>query len=104
MRTLANVYGEREQTVSDEEWLARAGTEGWLILTKDAKIRYREAELDAIRAHRAKVFVVAGKRLTGPELADRVVRNLRRIEQAARKEGPFIYAVYERRIERLYPR
>jgi hypothetical protein len=101
-QTLWDVYGQREETVADEEWLAHAGDEGWLALTKDARIRYRERELAAIRRHDARVFVVTGKRLTGAELATRVVQNLYRIEQAARKRGPFIYAVYEKRIERIW--
>jgi predicted nuclease of predicted toxin-antitoxin system len=104
VRTLWDVYGNREERVPDEEWLARAGDEGWLVLTKDAQIRRRSTELSAIRQHRAKVFLVTGKRLTGTELAARVVQNLRRVEQAARKRGPFIYAVYEKRIERIWPR
>lgn len=102
-RTLHDVYGSREERVADDEWLSRAGVEGWIVLTRDGRIRYRTAELEAIRASRAKIFVVIGKGLTGPEIADRVVRNLHRIEQAARHRGPFVCAIYERKIARLWP-
>lgn len=103
VRTLADVYGKREERVPDEEWLARAGAESWVVLTKDARIRYRPAELEAIRISAAKVFVVTGKRLTGEEIAARVVQNLHRIEQAAGKRGPFVSAIYEKRITRIWP-
>lgn len=103
VRTLADVYGEQEETIPDEQWLARAGTEGWLVLTKDARVRYRPAEIEAIRVNAAKVFVVSGRRLTGAQLAARVVQNLHRIEQAAKKRGPFVYIVYERQVKRVWP-
>jgi regulator of extracellular matrix RemA (YlzA/DUF370 family) len=48
------------------------------------------------------VFVVSAKKLTGPQIADQVLANLNRIVQAARKKGPFIYAVYEKRIALMW--
>ena len=36
-------------------------------------------------------------------MADRYLANKARILRAARRDGPFIYGVYETRIERLYP-
>lgn len=102
VHTLADVYGDREESVADVEWLERAGREGWVVLTKDARIRYRSTELAAIRSSGAKVFVVSAKKLTGPQIADQVLANLNRIVQAARKKGPFIYAVYEKRIALMW--
>lgn len=104
VRTLADVYGNDEETMADADWLARAGREGWVVLTKDARIRYRPAEIASVRAHGVQVFVVAGQHLPGRELAARCVHNLHRIGQAAQKPGPFIYMVYERRIERIWPK
>jgi uncharacterized protein with PIN domain len=32
----------------DEEWLARVAQQGWIILTKDTRIRYRTVERHAL--------------------------------------------------------
>lgn len=48
---MADVYGERiGQGLPDEEWLRDAGERGWVVLMKDAKIRYRPAELRSATA------------------------------------------------------
>lgn len=49
---MADVYGERiGEGLADEEWLRDAGTRGWIVLMKDAKIRYRPSELGVIIDH-----------------------------------------------------
>jgi len=46
---MAEVYGERVgQGLADEDWLGDVGEYGWVVLLKEAKIRYRPAELGAI--------------------------------------------------------
>lgn len=104
LRTLAEVYGSREERVPDEEWLERCGREGWVVLTKDGRIRYRPAEIEAIRRNGVKAFVVARGGLTAASQVSRFIANAERIEAACQAEGPFVYAVHERRIEQLYPR
>lgn len=42
------VFDGRAQSVSDEEWLERAGAEGWSVLMKDTRIRYRSSERQAL--------------------------------------------------------
>jgi hypothetical protein len=101
VHTMVDVFGTREEQVADDEWLARAGREGWIVLTKDKRIRYRHAEIEAIRMHRVKAFVLASGSLTGQQQAARFVANVERIRAAAQDAGPFVYAVYERRIARL---
>ena len=44
LRRMVDVYGVREEQVRDVEWLERAGREGWVVLTKDKRIRRRFAE------------------------------------------------------------
>ena len=52
VHVMANVYGERiGQGLADEEWLRDAGERGWVVLMKDAKIRYRPAELQVVVDH-----------------------------------------------------
>ena len=99
--TMVEVFGSREQHVADDEWLERAGREGWIVLTKDKRIRYRHVEIEAIRLHGVKAFVLASGNLTGRQQAARFVANLGQIRTVAQGEGPCVYAVYERRIARL---
>jgi hypothetical protein len=50
------------------------------------------------------VFVVSGGKLTGTQIVARVVQNLNRILQSARKRGPFMYAIYEKQITLIWPK
>ncbi len=38
------------ENARDEEWLAEVGRRGWAVITKDARIRYRQTELAALVA------------------------------------------------------
>jgi len=89
--TLASIYGEQEaQRVRDEDWITLAGAQEWVVLAKDIAMRRRPAELQAIVAHRVKVFVVTSAKLTGPQQVERILKHRHRIVQAARKPGQFL--------------
>ena len=65
LRTLAEVYGiPADETIPDVDWLARAGREGWVVLMKDDRIRYRPVERAAVIDHRVRAFTVADVLLT----------------------------------------
>lgn len=75
----------------DEDWIQLVGREGWIAITKDKNIRYRYAELDAIKQHRARVIVIRAKNLTGQELAALVVQYHARIQRLATDHrAPFV--------------
>src|SRR5690606_15331596 len=104
VHTLASVYGEeRGQGVRDEEWLSLVGERGWAVLMKDDSIRRRPAELAALCHARAKAFCVTNASLTGDELARRLVVHRNRIIQRCRRDGPFVYGVYESGLRLLWP-
>lgn len=103
VHTEVSVFGHVPEGVPDATWLERAGREGWIVFTKDAKIRYRETEISVLAREGVKAFVLAGGNLTAAEQASRFVRNINRILQACRNDGPFVFAVRARRIERLWP-
>jgi hypothetical protein len=50
------------QDAKDEEWLSRAGKEGWLVLSADKRIRYRQNELDALKEAGVKAFILTAKK------------------------------------------
>ena len=88
----------------DAVWLERAAREGWVVLTKDARIRYRAAEIGALAANRVRAFVLARGNLSATQQAQWFAQNINRIRRACREEGPFVYSVHARRIERLWPK
>ena len=74
----------------DEEWLSEVGQQGWIVLTKDARIRYREIEMNA----GVGAFVLTAKNLQGPELASIFVHALPSMTRfAVRHPRPFIAKV-----------
>jgi len=103
LRTHAEVFGARDEQVADVEWLELCGREGWIVLTKDQRIRYRPAEIAAVRRYGVKAFVVASGNLTAADQAGRLIGNAERIATAAAADGPFLYAVYASRTVRIFP-
>ena len=104
VHTMASVYGEdAAQRLADDVWLRDAGARGWVVLMKDDAIRRRPAERDALVDAGVRAFCLTNAQLRGEEQAARFVDNRHRILRQARKPGPYIYGVYERRIARLWP-
>jgi predicted nuclease of predicted toxin-antitoxin system len=78
----------------DEEWLSEVGRRGWVILTKDTRIRYREIERMALMNAGVRAFVLTAKNLQGSEMASVFVKALPAIRRfAARHAPPFIAKV-----------
>ena len=75
----------------DRVWLKTVGTRGWVVLTKDQKLRYRPLEISALRESKARVFVLNAGNLRGQEIAEAFVLSMRRICSLLRtRPGPFL--------------
>jgi PIN like domain len=96
VHVMADVYGERiGQGLADTEWLRDAGGNGWVVLMKDDKIRYRPAELEALTASGVRAFCLTNANLRGADMAQRFVDQLPKILRIANEQpGPYIYGVY----------
>ena len=83
------------QDAPDPVWLTAVGQRGWVVLTKDTRIRYRVIEISALRAARVRAFVLTAKGdLSGPEMAAIFIRALPAIRKlCARTPPPFIARV-----------
>jgi hypothetical protein len=104
VHTMASVYGEDlAQELDDEQWLADAGKNDWVVLMKDDKIRRRPAERDALVAAKVRAFCLTNAQLRASEQSARFVDNMDRILRQAEKPGPYIYGVYDGYIKRLWP-
>jgi hypothetical protein len=106
VHVMADVYGERiGQGLADTEWLRDAGENGWVVLMKDDKIRYRPAELEALTASGVRAFCLTNANLRGAEMAQRFVEQLRKIEKIASDQpGPYIYGIYVDGVRPLWPK
>ena len=58
-----------DETIDDVEWLARAGSEGWGVLMKDERIRYRPGERAALIKHKVRAFCLASGNLRALDMA-----------------------------------
>jgi hypothetical protein len=103
LRTHVEVYGDRDQDVEDVEWLELCGHKDWPALTMDRRIRYRPAEIAAVRRHRVKLFALTSGNLTAADQAERFVRNGSRIALACTEAGPSVHAVHATQIVRIFP-
>lgn len=100
--TLSEHYGiPADEGVRDEEWLELAGSNGWVVFMKDARIRYNTAERDAVERFSVRCFCLSNQSLNGQAMAERFLSHLDAITEACLDTVPFIYAVHQQRIERL---
>jgi predicted nuclease of predicted toxin-antitoxin system len=84
------------QNATDPEWLATAGKNNWVVVTRDERIRYRAAEKQAIRRAKVRAFVlVAHGDLRAEALAEIFLKALPKVcEIAATERPPFIAKVW----------
>jgi hypothetical protein len=102
VHSMAEVYGERVgQGLQDVEWLSDAGRHGWIVLTKDDRIRRRPAEVAAVDEHAIRMFCLTNAGLTGARQAERFVANVDAMLKRADVPGPWIYGVYESGVRAL---
>lgn len=81
----------------DIVWLPEVAKAGWLIITRDQRIRQKRAELAAVKEHRAKVVAIvsgdATEKMSTFAQLEILMINWRRVEELADLPGPFAYAI-----------
>jgi predicted nuclease of predicted toxin-antitoxin system len=83
-----------ERDEEDRVWLRSAGERGWVVLTKDQKLRYRPLEINALRTSKARVFVLTAGNLRGVEIGAVFLGALSRICKVLKsRPGPFVARV-----------
>jgi predicted nuclease of predicted toxin-antitoxin system len=81
----------------DTEVLEFAGTNGYFLITKDNRIRYKPNEKAALRRHQVGVFLLGGKNMTFLETYQQLVRNWDRILECAEEtQKPFVRRIRAR--------
>jgi hypothetical protein len=106
VHVMADVYGEKVgQGLADTDWLGDAGGNGWVVLMKDDKIRFRPAELEALTRAGVRAFCLTNANLRGQEMAKRFVTQLPKISRISNEQaGPYIYGVYANGVRVLWPK
>lgn len=83
-----------DQHTLDVEWLPAVASRGWIVLTKDKRIRFRSSERRALVNSGARMFVLVSGNARGEELASWIRRHLARmLDLALHEPAPFIAAV-----------
>jgi PIN like domain len=75
----------------DAEWLTAAGDRGWVVLTKDARIRVNDLERRALLNANVAAFMLGRGDVTGAATAAAFIAALPRMTRALRRlDVPFI--------------
>ncbi len=91
---VVHLVDEFHQNADDTQWLPIIGQRGWVLVTKDRRIRYRPAEIAAYRSNRIGGFVLSGKNVNGWAIIQQLVRNWPRMKELVEKtRAPFLYRV-----------
>lgn len=78
----------------DAEWLTEVGKRGWVVLSKDKRIRRRPLELNALLKAKVAAFVLTSGNLTGEKMGDIFVRAKSKILKFVTEHPrPFLAAV-----------
>lgn len=72
----------------DAEWLRVVGTRGWVVLTKDERIRRRPLEREALAAAGVRAFALTARHMTGAEMGTALVRARGAMEDLLRRRRP----------------
>jgi PIN like domain len=79
---------------SDAAWLATAGAQGWIVLMRDQRIRYRALEIQSLNDAEVSAFVLTAGQATAKATAVVILSKLQKIVNIARSEPkPFIYTL-----------
>lgn len=86
----------------DRVWIPIVASEGWIIITRDKRIRDRPAERQAVLDYGAKIFTIVGTgNLDKWAQLEILMPRWRDIEKYGSEKGPFIYDVYRTTTSRV---
>lgn len=82
------------QDTPDVDWLREVGRRGWVVLSKDERIRRNRIERAALDAARVRAFFLTQQDITGPEMAKLFADALPGMtNRAIAQPAPFIYTI-----------
>ena len=83
------------QMTPDDRWLADVGRRGWIVLTKDNRMRFRATEREALIMYRIGCFAIRQGSATTEQMVAILTAAWANIEAiSASAPRPFLYTVY----------
>jgi hypothetical protein len=73
------------QGTEDVVWLREAGSNGWIVITRDDRIRYNQLEKQAAIAAKLRFFSITSSSLTGEEAAALILLALDKMSRLCRQ-------------------
>jgi len=99
---IADHYGDDASEIPDEQWIADGCARGWVLLTKDKRIRYRSHEIQALTT--GHLFCVADGNITFDEMGRRLLAAVPAIRRAVRRSVRGFWHVHaDGRIDKKWP-
>ncbi len=78
----------------DTKWLSEVGKHGWVVLTKDAKIRKNPHELQTLIESKVAAFILTSAELTGEEIGEIIIKaHEKMLDFLSKNSRPFIATV-----------
>jgi hypothetical protein len=78
----------------DFVWLPFVGQHGWIVLTKDKRIRFNQLEKTAVRRYQVREFYFSSGNFTGLQMAEILTTALPEMAKTVKKhEPPFIASI-----------
>jgi len=91
-----------DPATADEIWIPTVTKAGMAIITRDKHIATRTSEKDQVLAAGGRMFAITSREnLNLWDLVEVVVTQWRKIEEAAREPGPYIYSVTRTAIDKI---
>lgn len=98
---IADCYSDDAQNIEDQTWIAEGCRQGWVLLTKDQRIRHRSRELEALDGY---LFCLSAGNATVDVMAERLIAALPAIARAvARGESGFWLVYADSSVRRKWP-
>ncbi len=99
---IADHYPADASDVPDEEWIAEGCSRGWVLLTKDKRIRYRTEELEALQE--GHLFCLVSGNMDIDAMTQAFLDALPKIERVVGEQPVGFWHVYrDGKIKRMWP-
>jgi hypothetical protein len=76
----------------DTAWLPFVGEKGWILITKDKRIRFNDLEKEAVLTYRVRQFYFTSGNYSGTEMATMLVAALPEIMGLCETQAPPFFA------------
>lgn len=87
-----HVGGAFPYGTEDDVWLSTCGKRGWIVLTRDQRIRHRRLELDSLQSYGVAAFCFIVGEATADDVADIVEAMLQKfVNMSVSEPKPFLY-------------